>query len=68
MLSTKISLSEYKSNIRDLAEIEPLQQCCTSFPDIVQVEPLEGRNILEVKRSCIVQCPECGKSYVSKWE
>jgi len=68
MRSTEISLSEYKLNISDLEDIEPLQKCCSSFPDIIQVEPLENRNILEVNRSCIVQCPECHKCYVSKWE
>ena len=67
-MTTETSLPEYRENISGLAEIEPLQKCCSSFPDIVQVEPLEGRNTLEVDRSCIVQCPECGKFYVSKWD
>ena len=63
-----LDLAEYKSNLSDLPEIKPLQKCCTSFMETVQVEPLEGRNTLEVERSCIVKCSDCGKRYISKWD
>ena len=67
-MTAEINLSDYRAKCLDLQEIEPLQKCCTSFMEEVLVEPLEGRNTLEVDRSCIVECPDCGKQYVSKWD
>ena len=67
-MQSEISLSEYRSKCGELPEIEPLKKCCTSIMKVSQVEPLEGRNTLEVDRSCVVQCPDCGKQHVSKWD
>lgn len=67
-MTTEINLSDFQSKCKGLPEIEPMQKCCSSFMEKVQVEPLEGRDILEVDRSCVVQCPECGKHYLSRWD
>ena len=64
----QITLEEYKYKSEVLSEIEPLQKCCNATMSIVHVEPLEGRNILEIERSCIIECPSCGKRYKSKWD
>lgn len=67
-MTEEFSLEEYRSIRKGLAWIEPLQQCCGSQMEMLEVEPLEGRNTLEVERSCIVRCPECGERYWSRWD
>jgi uncharacterized protein with PIN domain len=67
-MSEEISLEEYWSISSGLPWIEPLQVCCSSTMETVSVEPLEGRDILEVERTCVVRCPNCGKSYWSRWD
>jgi hypothetical protein len=61
-------LSEYKEIVTNLPFIRPFKGCC-SYPlvETLVVEPLAGRNPLEVDRTCVVQCPECKKIYVSRW-
>ena len=68
MMTTQISLWEYKDMCQDLPEIVSLQACCSKPMEKVQVEPLEGRGTLETERTCVVMCPECGKRYVSRWD
>mgnify|MGYP006896940610 CR=1 FL=1 len=67
-MSEELSLEAYRSRSTELDWIEPLQVCCSSPVETVWVEPLEGRNTLEVGRTCIVRCPDCGKSYWSRWD
>ncbi|MGD9183382.1 MAG: hypothetical protein PVF26_19600 [Desulfobacterales bacterium] len=67
-MNEEISLSEYRSLAYSLRRIKPLGVCCSNvLLEPVQVEPLEGRNEAQVKRTCIVKCPECNKMYTSKW-
>lgn len=63
------NLSDYQEFASDLPFIKPFKGCC-SYPlvETVYVEPLAGRNPLEIVRTCIVQCPECGRLYLSTWE
>ena len=64
----KLSLAEYRSLAYTLRPIKPLGTCCSNvLLETVHVEPLEGRSKAQVKRTCIVKCPECSKMYVSKW-
>lgn len=67
-MSDELSLKEYRSLCVELTWIEPLQPCCTSPMEPTQVEPLEGRNTLEIERTCIVWCPDCGNIYWSRWD
>ena len=63
------SLSEYESLIMDLPFIRPFKGCCSSpLVETVYVEPLAGRNPVEILRTRVVQCPECRTMYVSDWE
>ena len=62
------SLSEYKELVISLPFIKPFKGCC-SLPlvETLLIEPLAGRNPVEGDRTCVVQCPECKKIYVSSW-
>ncbi len=61
------SLSEYQELSMNLPLIKPFKGCCASpLVETVYIEPLAGRNPLEVDRTRIVQCPECRKMYLSK--
>ena len=63
------SLTEYRSLAYTLRRIKPLGTCCgNTLLETVDVEPLAGRLEVQVKRTCIVQCPECKKKYVSMWD
>ena len=63
------SLTEYQELIINLPYIMPYKGCCSSpLVETVYVEPLAGRNPFEVLRTCVVQCPECRKMYLSNWE
>ena len=65
----KISLSEYRSLTYSLRPIKPLGVCCSNvLLEPVHIEPLEGRSEAQVKRTCIVRCPECNNMYTSKWD
>jgi hypothetical protein len=67
-MNEEISLSEYRSLAYSLRHIKPLGVCCGNvLLETVHVEPRDGRNEAQVKRTCIVQCPECNKMYTSKW-
>ncbi len=67
-MTTNISLNDYLSKSKDLPYIEPLEKCCSEPMELVEVEPLEGRDTLKVARTCIVKCPLCSKLYQSKWD
>ncbi len=63
------SLSEYENFVINLPFIKPFKGCCSSpLVETVYVEPLAGRNPFEVVRTCVVQCPECKKMYVCRWD
>jgi hypothetical protein len=65
----ELALSEYRKLAVDLPHLQPFGNCCSSaLLNTVYVEPLEGRNTLEVDRTCILQCPKCEKMYVSRWD
>jgi hypothetical protein len=68
-MKKKLSLSDYQSLAYSLRPIKPLGVCCSNvLLEPVHVEPLEGRNENQVKRTCIVKCPECNRMYTSKWD
>jgi hypothetical protein len=68
-MRTEITLSEYRKLSEGLPFKQPLEGCCEKgFLDTVYVEPLKGRNTLEVERTCIVKCPVCGRQYLSRWD
>ena len=63
------TISEYQDLATDLPFIQPFKGCCSSpLVVTIYVEPLAGRNPLEFERTCVVQCPECKKMYVSRWD
>ena len=67
-MNKDLTLSEYRSIAYTLPPIKPLGTCCGNvLLETIQVEPLAGRPKSHIKRTCIVQCPECRKKYVSKW-
>jgi hypothetical protein len=67
-MQKKLTLTEYRSLAYTLRPIKPLGNCCSNvLLETVHVEPLAGRSEAQVKQTCIVQCPECKKMYVSKW-
>ncbi len=66
-MGKKLTLTEYRSLAYTLRPIKPLGTCCGNvLLDTIHVEPLAGRSKSVVKQTCIVQCPECNKRYVSK--
>ncbi len=68
-MTKNISLTEYNQLIEDLDFISPFDKCCEDGDmKVVIVEPLYGRNTLEVDRSCVVQCSKCEKRYLSRWD
>ena len=67
-MEEKPTLIEYRSLAYTLRLIKPLGSCCGNvLLETVHVEPLAGRSKTQVKQTCIIQCPECKKMYVSKW-
>ena len=67
-MQKKLTLTEYRSLAYTLRPIKPLDTCCGNvLLETVHVEPFAGRSEPQVKQTCIVQCPECKKMYVSKW-
>ena len=68
-MTEEISLKAYQSLAYTLRPIKPLGTCCgNTLLETVSIEPLAGRSEALVNRTCIVQCPECEKKYVSKWD
>ncbi len=62
-------LSEYQKIATGLPSIQPYRGCCSSpLVETIYVEPLAGRNPYEISRTCVVQCPECGRMYVCTWD
>ena len=65
----KITLTEYRSLAYTLRPIKPLGTCCGNVMlETIHVEPLAGRPTAHLKQTCIIQCPECKRMYVSKWD
>ena len=68
-MTEPISLDEYQELSANIRFVEPLAECCGKpLVETVHIEPLEGRNTLEVNRTCILKCDECGRKYLSKWD
>ena len=68
-MAKKLTLTEYRSLAYSLRRIKPLKTCCGNASlEPIHIEPLAGRKKSTVKRTCIVQCPECKKMYVSDWD
>jgi hypothetical protein len=68
-MAERITLVDYQTISQSLNHIDPLGICCgNALLLTVHVEPLEGRKKTEVKRTCVVQCPDCEKLYVSNWD
>ena len=68
-MAKDLTFSEYRSLAYTLRPIKPLETCCGNVMlETIYVEPLAGRPKAHVELSCIVQCPECQKMYVSKWD
>jgi hypothetical protein len=67
-MENKLTLTEYRSLAYTLRPITPLGTCCGNvLLETIHIEPLAGRSQAAMKRTSIVQCPECKKMYVSKW-
>ena len=65
----KLNLTEYRSLAYTLRPIKPLGTCCGNVMlETIHVEPLAGRSKAHLKQTSIIQCPECKKMYVSKWD
>ena len=68
-MSEQLTLSEYRNIAGTLREFQPFYECCGNVMlDTIYVEPLAGRNTLEVNRTCIMECPTCNRQYVSNWD
>jgi hypothetical protein len=68
-MEKELNLSEYRSLAYTLRPIKPLGTCCGNvLLETIHVEPLADRSSAHLKRTCIVQCPECKKNYVSDWD
>ena len=68
-MSSELSLFEYRELSKELHKLVPFSKCCDAgYPDVIHIEPLEGRNTLEVDRTCTVKCPGCGKQYLTRWD
>jgi hypothetical protein len=66
-MEKELTLSGYRSLAYTLRQIKPLGTCCGNvLLETIHVEPLAGRSKAVVKQTCVVQCPECKKMYVSK--
>ena len=67
IMKKKLTLTKYRSLAYTLRPIKPLGTCCGNvLLETIYVEPLAGRSKAVVKQTCVVQCPECNKMYVSK--
>jgi len=59
---------EYQKKANGLNYAAPLEKCCDNYMDVVEIEPLEGRNTLKVDRTCIVECSRCNGRYISDYD
>jgi hypothetical protein len=63
-----LTLKEYRGIADSLDHKRPFSRCCDkTLCDVYAVEPFEGRSF-EVMRTCVMECGECGKQYVSNWD
>ena len=68
-MNKELTLSEYRSLAYTLRPIKPLGTCCGNvLLETIYVEPLADRSKENLKLTCIVQCPECKKMYLSQWD
>ncbi len=68
-MKKEILPKEYDKLSSKLDYIPPFHPCCKNTTlEVVYVEPLDGRDTLEVARSCIVKCDSCGTLYWSDYD
>ena len=68
-MTEQMTLEQYRELTSSLKFIEPLAECCDKpLMEMVYVEPLAGRNTLDVDRTCVLKCTECGRKYTSRWD
>jgi hypothetical protein len=68
-VTEQLSLEQYRELTRTLPFVEPIAECCDKpHMETVHVEPLAGRNTLEVDRTSVLKCSECGRMYQSRWD
>lgn len=63
-----MDLKEYDKLVNKLNYAPPMTDCCGQWMEVLHVEPLQGRSTLDVDRSCIVKCKECGGMFRSKYD
>ena len=65
-----MELDQFLAKAETLTYIKPYANCkCGSYVfEIGEVEPLQGRDVLETKRRCIVECKACGRKFLSDWD
>jgi len=66
--SAPLSLEEYKKLSAGLPFAAPFSKCCDQYLRTLHIEPLEGRNTLEVDRTCILHCTVCKKMFAGPWD
>lgn len=63
-----MTLTEYEEMAKDLPKMDIVDLCCGRLMDIIEIEPLEGRDMLQFKRTCIVECPICKKKWIGDYD
>ncbi len=63
-----LNLTSYKNLAEECIHAGVFVECCGEHLDIDHIEPLEGRNTLDVLRSCILICMRCNKKYISRYD
>lgn len=61
-------LLNYEDQSKGLSFIKPLEKCCGEYLQVWEVEPLGGRNCMNVDRTCIVRCDKCGRKFISWYD
>lgn len=64
----ELTLSEYGDMLKNCERAGVFVECCGEYCDMTHIEPLEGRNTLQVERTCILICHTCNKRYVSRYD
>jgi hypothetical protein len=68
-MPSRIALYDYRTILEQLPFLDHCALCCNSpLPESLHIEPLEGRRITEVERTCIVRCKNCGMKFGSLWD
>jgi hypothetical protein len=68
-MTERITLEQYRELTSSLRFVKPLADCCGKpLMETIHIEPLAGRNTLEVDRTCVLKCSVCGRMYQSRWD